>query len=87
VQDLTNVKVQFIPPNTTAVLQPCDQGIIQATKQRYRSCLLKRTLAAYESGMLPEINLREALYMLIAAWNDITEKTISNCSRFELKKK
>ena len=81
VHDLTNVKVQYLPPNTTAVLQPCDQGIIQATKRRYRSRLLKRTLAAYESGMLPEINLREAMDMLSAAWNDVTEETISNCWR------
>ena len=28
VHDLTNVKVQYLPPNTTTVLQPCDQGII-----------------------------------------------------------
>jgi len=29
---LTNVKIEFLPPNTTAHLQPCDQGIINSLK-------------------------------------------------------
>jgi hypothetical protein len=30
--NLTNVKVHFLPPNTTAFLQPCDAGIINSFK-------------------------------------------------------
>jgi hypothetical protein len=29
---LTNVAVHFLPPNTTAHLQPCDAGIIKSFK-------------------------------------------------------
>lgn len=30
--DLSNIRVHFIPPNTTAFLQPCDSGIINSFK-------------------------------------------------------
>ena len=29
---LTNIKLQYLPPNTTAHLQPCDAGIINNFK-------------------------------------------------------
>jgi hypothetical protein len=31
---LTNITIQYLPPNTTAHLQPCDQGIINSFKVR-----------------------------------------------------
>ena len=34
--DLTNVQLIFLPPNTTSVLQPMDQGVIRSLKLNNR---------------------------------------------------
>uniref|UniRef100_H3GW38 DDE-1 domain-containing protein n=1 Tax=Phytophthora ramorum TaxID=164328 RepID=H3GW38_PHYRM len=41
----TNARVEFLPPNTTAFLQPMDAGIIAAFKRAYRG---KQLRWAYE---------------------------------------
>lgn len=42
---LSNLRVVFLPPNTTAEIQPLDQGIICTVKARYRQRLLRWLLA------------------------------------------
>ena len=39
---LANIKLIFLSANTTALIQPLDQGIIRATKAHYRRLLLQR---------------------------------------------
>jgi len=39
ISSLSNVKVHFLPPNTTSHLQPLDQGIIYSLKAQYRKLL------------------------------------------------
>ena len=42
--ELSNVKLLFLPPNTTARLQPMDAGVIQSFKLQYRKKLLRHIL-------------------------------------------
>ena len=72
------------PPNTTSGIQPCDQGIIQASKVHYRKNMVKRSTTVINSGSTAayfKITLLDGLQMLRRAWESLTESTISNCFR------
>ncbi|XP_054276524.1 tigger transposable element-derived protein 6-like [Macrosteles quadrilineatus] len=76
---LKNVKVQFLPPNTTSKLQPLDQGIIKNFKVNYRREVVKRFLRDMDNESMTQINLLDALWMVSKAWNCVTSVTIKNC--------
>ena len=42
VSDLTNVQLVFLPPSTTSVLQPMNQGVIRSLKAHYRGRVVSR---------------------------------------------
>ncbi|GBO40723.1 Tigger transposable element-derived protein 6 [Araneus ventricosus] len=44
-----NINLVFLPPNTTSMLQPLDQGIIRSFKLGYRKLLLRRVLSQISS--------------------------------------
>lgn len=82
---LTNVKVHFIPPNTTSILQPCNAGIIRAFKAHYRSDFIKQVIGQYKNNpgwttkQVYEINLLEAMNIACSAWEEVSPNTIKNC--------
>ena len=45
-EKFSNVKVVFLPKNTTSRLQPLDAGIIKNFKCHYRRCLIRHVLAS-----------------------------------------
>ena len=45
------VKAMFLPPNTTSLLQPMDQGVIESMKRHYRSLYLHQCLVVTEDNM------------------------------------
>ena len=77
---LTNVTIQFLPPNTTSVLQPLDAGIIRSFKCKYKCILVNQFLTSIEEGNgISMPNVKDALYMIEQAWNQVNEETITNC--------
>lgn len=40
----SNITAMFLPPNTTSLFQPMDQGVLEALKRRYRKALLQKIL-------------------------------------------
>jgi hypothetical protein len=84
--NLKHIKVIFLPANTTALIQPCDQGIIRTMKAYYRREMRSRILETMEEGknltaneLAKKTNILDALHLLTMSWKSVSEKTIKNC--------
>nr|XP_037289103.1 tigger transposable element-derived protein 4-like [Rhipicephalus microplus]XP_037290254.1 tigger transposable element-derived protein 4-like [Rhipicephalus microplus] len=81
ITNLKAVPVEFLPPNTTSVLQPMDHGVIRTLKVNYRSRLLPRAVVCLNSGKACSVDLLGALSMLANAWKSMASTTLRNCFR------
>ena len=77
----SNVKLIFLPPNTTSKLQPCDAGIIQTVKMHYRKQLLRSVLfhmdeASCASDLVKKVSVLDAIMWLRKAWDAVKPSTI-----------
>ncbi|CAB4475246.1 unnamed protein product [Rhizophagus irregularis] len=82
IPNLTNIKLIYLPPNTTAHLQPMDAGIIHSFKAKYKKEFCKHIICQFDSGIdhiENKLNLKEAIDYIAEGWNNITQKTIQNC--------
>lgn len=77
-----SIRAMFLPPNTTCLVQPMDQGVLEAMKRRYRNALLQRLLLEDQEGrsiveFCKSINIKDVVYMSAAAWEDIPTLTLA----------
>ncbi|XP_064083041.1 tigger transposable element-derived protein 1-like [Macrobrachium nipponense] len=79
-----DVKVVFLPPNTTPILQPMDQGSIAAFKANYLRITFGQAIAALDAD--PELSLREfwkrynilhAIKNVSSAWETVMAKCMN----------
>ena len=83
---LSNIKLQFLPPNTTSRLQPCDAGIIQSTKLHYRKIFLRRMICKMEQDktstsaqLAKSVTLLDAITWIRVSWLRVQPETITKC--------
>ena len=84
--NLSNVKLVFLPANTTSRLQPLDQGIIQAIKQLYRKKLLRSVISKIDdneqssaSSLSKSVNVLDAILWVSSAMNEVSGQTVQKC--------
>lgn len=78
---LQNTTVIWLPANSTAKVQPLDQGIIASFKGHYRKKWLSYMLSDFEKERNPlkTMNVLKAVRWSIQAWQTITPLTVTNC--------
>ena len=87
------IKVVFLPPNTTALIQPMDQGVIMATKKLYTWMYLDKVLVVIPEeedeiqdnrGLrtlekIKTYNIKSEIYNFASAWKQVKISTLANC--------
>ncbi|GBN65043.1 Sodium leak channel non-selective protein [Araneus ventricosus] len=81
VDGLKSIELVFLPPNSTCVLQPLDQGIIQNFKATYKKLLLQDMISAIDRKEQLQVSVLNAIFYIDQSWNMVSQKTIANCFR------
>ncbi|GBM86661.1 Jerky -like [Araneus ventricosus] len=86
-----NITCIFLPPNTTAILQPMDQGVIESMKRRYRKQLLSKFLFEGDDDeeeaacsivqFWKALTLKDCVYTINEAWESVPEHTLERSWR------
>ncbi|XP_037803619.1 tigger transposable element-derived protein 6-like [Penaeus monodon] len=80
--NLTNVQLVFLPPNTTSILQPMDQGVIRSLRAYYRGKAVRLISRALEEKKpCPKISILQGMKLLADSWELVAKETIINCFR------
>lgn len=76
---LKNVKIQFLPPNTTIVSQPIHQGIDQYRKTSTPACNKRNGQISNEEKNVKDVNVVQAITWIARSWKKVESSTIEKC--------
>ncbi|XP_066254308.1 tigger transposable element-derived protein 6-like [Euwallacea similis] len=79
---LTNIRLEFLPPNCTSVVQPMDQGIIKCLKAYYRRSFMCRLIKSLDNKEPFNVTILDSIKLIAQSWNEVTPTTIANCFRY-----
>ena len=79
-----DIKIVFLPKNTTSRLQPLDAGIIRAFKLKYRKLLIKYVISRVDENMrapdiIKAVDILKVIGWVKSAWEEVTPDTIKHC--------
>ena len=74
IKEYSNIRVQYLPPNTTSKLQPLDQGIICVCKMKYCSIMTDKLCHLMDSEedikkVMLSFDFSTACENIIATWD------------------
>ena len=82
----SNIRILFVPPNTTSKVQPLDLGIIANFKAHYKHLFLQHVLARIDEAknateVTGSINVLTAIRLVALGWREVKASTIQKCFR------
>ena len=80
----SNIRIEFLPKNTTSRTQPLDAGIIKTWKTYYRRKLLRYVAGQMDgektaSEIVKSVNLLMAVRWVVSAWEEVPAAVVSKC--------
>ena len=77
--ELSFIKVHFLPPNVTPLLQPMDQQVFANFKKLYNKALFRKWFEANSSSHVTlkdlwksHFNLGDAVFLIVVAWKEVS---------------
>ncbi|CAF0778558.1 unnamed protein product [Brachionus calyciflorus] len=75
-----NLKIEYLPPNTTSLIQPMDAGIIRTFKSYYRKLLVCHLVKSFDAKKKIEpVSIKKCIEFIDDAWYSVDQLTIKRC--------
>ena len=82
------IKVHFLPPNTTPLLQPIGQQVIANFKKLYNKALFRKCFEATSSSDVTlldvwksHFNIDDAVFLIVVVWKEVSVRCLKSAWR------